>query len=314
MPPKNNRILLVEQDQNFGDLLLNQVLKPLGYQVQLVESVADAIKEVSDFSPDLVITNLNLPGLSGNDLLVAFTAQGIETPVIVLAKKGMENNIIKAFRLGAADYLGLPVRETEVVAVVERVLGQVQAQRQREQLTSELKQTNMELQQRLQELAITITIGNAVSSITDLNSLYEKILEGALLVTGADHGWIMMRKDRGNNFTVTAHQNTSVDSTAIDQPWDEGTYSLEDILEETQSNEDDHLEGVRISKSGKPTLVTPILSHRVLIGLLVMMRDDPRPFSSNEQTLLEAISDYASLSVTKIRLIQAVKGRAISKS
>ena len=309
MPPRNNCILLVEQDQKIIDLLYRQILKSLGYQVELVGSVAEAIREASSDVYDVVITNLDLSGLSGNDLLVAFTAQNIRIPVIVLAKKGVEHNVIKAFRLGAADYLNLPVRETEVVAVVERVLNQIHAQRERERLINELKQTNVELQQYVNGLVTTLMIGKSITSINDLDGLYEIILEAAISVTDADRGWILMRKDRGKKFLVTAHQNTYNNSIAQIQILEEGNHSLEDIIEAIQPIEDEEYRNIRLSKSGKPTIVASILSHKMLIGLLVMMRSDPNPFSSNEQTLLEAIANYASLSITKLRLFQAVRGQ-----
>jgi DNA-binding response OmpR family regulator len=70
------RILLVENDPDISDLIARQVLQPLGYQVDIVTDAGAALKKAFQTPPDLVIANLNLPGLSGKDLLVALTSQG----------------------------------------------------------------------------------------------------------------------------------------------------------------------------------------------------------------------------------------------
>ena len=169
MPMKNpqENILLVEADPELCDLIDRQTLRPLGYRVKTASSAAAAIQAAIKTLPDLIIADLELPGLSGKDLLVALSSQGIDAPVVVLAKRGMEADIIQAFRLGAADYLLLPGREAEVVSAVERALTQVRARLDREQLASQLNQANQELQRRVKELTAIFAIGKAVTSITE---------------------------------------------------------------------------------------------------------------------------------------------------
>ena len=104
------RILLVESDPDISDLIARQALQPLGYQVDVVGDVAAALKKSLQSSPDLVIANLNLPGLSGKDLLVALSSQGSHTPLVVIAEKGQEQALVQAFRLGATDVLALRAR------------------------------------------------------------------------------------------------------------------------------------------------------------------------------------------------------------
>jgi DNA-binding response OmpR family regulator len=129
MNTPRERVLLVENDPDISDLIARQTLQALGYRVEVAQTAASALQAAARFSPDVVITNLNLPGLSGKDLLVALSSQGLDIPVIVIAMKGMESDVIQAFRLGATDYLIWPAREAEVVSAVERVLKQVRAKR-----------------------------------------------------------------------------------------------------------------------------------------------------------------------------------------
>ncbi len=160
-------ILLVESDPETRELIANQALRPLGYQVHIAEDASSAIMQAAQSTPDLVIVDLNLIGLSGKDLLVAFNSQGLQVPVIVIAEKGQESKVIQAFRLGGTDYLLLPAREAEVVSAVERALKQVRETRARQRLDLQLKQTNQELQRSVRELTTIFAIGKAVISITD---------------------------------------------------------------------------------------------------------------------------------------------------
>ena len=120
------KVLLVINDPDVSDLIGRQVLMPLGYQVSTAHGVSSAIQLAVQQAPDLVVADLILPGLSGKDLLVAFNSPEMQVPVIVLARKGQENDVIQAFRLGAVDYLLSAYREAEVATAVERVLKQVQ--------------------------------------------------------------------------------------------------------------------------------------------------------------------------------------------
>jgi len=69
-------ILLVESDPDIRDLSAHPALEPLGYHLQVAADVNAAIQYAARSAPDLVIADLNLPGLSGKDLLVALNSHG----------------------------------------------------------------------------------------------------------------------------------------------------------------------------------------------------------------------------------------------
>src|SRR5512146_842465 len=148
MASNGDRILLVESGPEIIDLIARQVLISEGYDVDVATDSSTAIKQAFPNPPDLIIADLNLPTLSAKDLLVALNAQGINTPLLVIASKGQEQDIIQAFRLGAADYLFWPARDAEVLAAVERVLKRVHEARDRQRLDLRLNELNQQLQQK----------------------------------------------------------------------------------------------------------------------------------------------------------------------
>jgi signal transduction histidine kinase/DNA-binding response OmpR family regulator len=307
------RILVVENDPEICDLIARQTLQPSGYHVQMVGTAAVAIQEVIRFSPDVILADLQLPDLSGKDLLVAFSSQGIDTPVILLAEKGMEGDIIQAFRLGATDYLHWPAREAEVLSAVERATKLVRARREREALAVQVKRTNHELHRRVRELTTIFALGKAVTSITDQRILLEKIVEGAVYVTEADSGWLLLREDRGKAFFLVACRNlpTSI-SEKMNQPWEDGISSLVALSGESLSIYGEPLKHFKVSSLGQSAMVVPVKARKEVVGLLVVVRKQPLPFTPNCQALLEAIADYASVSLINARLFKALEERAQS--
>jgi len=301
------RILVVEDDPDISDLIVRQVLLPLGYQVKLETGAPSAIKETAHFSPDLIIINLDLPGLSGKDLLVALSSQGAEIPVIVIVEDGLEENVIQAFRLGAADFLKSPLREAEIVSAVERVLKQVRAKRERRLLAQKLKRTNREMKHRVRDLTTIFNIGKAITSITDRQVLYDRIVEGAVSVTEADLGWLHLRKGNDKAFVLRASKNLP-DSIAskLTQEWNDGISALVALSGETFSLHGEPLKRFKVSQLGKSALVVPVKAQDEVVGILVTIREKSVPFDSGNQAMLEAMADYVSVSLVNARLFQAL--------
>ena len=307
MASTGDRILLVEDDPDISDLIARQTLVPVGYSVDVVPDSVAAIKQALLTPPDLIIANLNLAGLSAKDLLVAFAAQGINTPVLVVAGKGQEQDIIQAFRLGAADYVLWPARDAEVLAAVERVLSRVHEVRDRQRLDQKLSEVNQQLQRRGRELTAILNVGKAVASITDHRFLFRKIVEGLIQVSEADIAWLLIRDEESKQFLLVAQRGLPEGwAKKMNMPLDDGISSLVALSGETLAISGEPLLRFRVANLGKSACVVPIKMQREVIGMSVVVRKDTRPFEKMEQTLLEAISDYVSIALLNARLFRAL--------
>jgi DNA-binding response OmpR family regulator len=306
-PTPAERILVVESDPDVSDLIARQALQPLGYQVIVAPDSGSAVRQAVQFQPDVILADLNLQGLSGKDLLVALSSQGITTPVIVLAEKGHEPNVIQAFRLGATDYLMLPAREAEVVSSVERALKQSREVRAREKLDQQLKQTNDELHRRVRDLTTIFAVGRAVISITDQRVLFGKIVEAVTSVGEADMGWLTLKDEKNKIFVLAAHRNLpEAWAKKMGQPLNDGVSSLVAMSAETLSIHGAPLQQFQIAALGKSVMVVPIKAKNDAIGLLTIVRKADKPFGEHEQSLLGAIADYASISLVNAQLFRAL--------
>ncbi len=305
------QILIVESDPDIADLIGRQALKPLGYQVTVFTEASSAIKHALQSPPDLILANLNLPGLSGKDMLTALISQGIKPPMIVIAEKGQEMDAIHAFRLGASDVLFWPLRDAEVVSIVERALRQTQEARERQRLDRQLRAMNDELQRRLRDLTTVLSTAKAVVSITDQRVLFEKILENARQITEADICWLLLREEKTNAFLLRSHVNLpEAWAKKINQPLDDGISSLVALSGESLTMHGSPLEKFKIAALGKSAAVVPIKIQGQVIGLLIVVRKQDREITRDTQTLLEGIGDFASISLVNARLFRALEQSA----
>ncbi|HEX2697449.1 MAG TPA: response regulator [Anaerolineales bacterium] len=311
MASSGERILVVESDPDISDLIARQALTPLGYNVLVVSDAASAIKQAVEVSPDLIVANLNLPGLSGKDLLAALTSQGINSPVVVVAEKGEEQSVIQGFRLGAVDALFWPARDAEVVRVVERALQQTREKRARQKLDQQLQAANQELQRKLRELTTILAIGKAVISITNQRELFDRIVEGALQVAEADLGWLMLRDEKTKTHLLTAYRNLPPGwAKKLNQPLDDGVSSLVVLSGETLVIHGVPLEKFKVAALGKSAAVLPLKVQNEVIGLLIVVRKVDREIEKTAQSLLEAVADFASISLVNASLFHAVEQTA----
>lgn len=307
MASVRDRILLIEDDPKISDLIARQTLIPVGYYVDVVVDSSAAIKQALLTPPDLIIADINLPGLSAKDMLVAFAAQGITTPVLVVAGEGQEKDIIQAFRLGAADYLLWPAREAEVLSAVERLLSRVHETRDRQRLDQKLNEANQQLQRRGRELSTLLSIGKAVVSITDHRFLFRKIVDGLIDISGANSAWLLIREEESKQFLLVAQRGLpQVWAKKINMPLDDGISGLVALSGETLTISGEPLLRFRVANLGRSVCAVPIKIQKEVIGMAVVVRKDTRPFEKVEQTLLEAVADYVSISLLNARLFQAL--------
>jgi DNA-binding response OmpR family regulator len=304
-------ILIAESDPDIADLIGRQSLQPLGYQVTVVGDAASAIKYAIQTTPSLILANLNFPGLSGKDMLAALNSQGIKSPVIVIAEKGQETDAIQAFRLGASDVIFWPVHDVEVVSIVERALRQTQESRERQKLDRQLKAMNDEMQRKLRDLTTILSTAKAVVSVTDQRALFDLILESAMKVADANICWLMLRDDHTKTYLLRAQRNLP-DSWArkMNQPVDDGISSLVALSGESLVMSGAPLQKIKVSALGKSIGVIPIKIQSEVIGLLIVVRKADSEITRDAQTLLEAMADYASISLVNARLFHALEKNA----
>lgn len=114
------RVLIVEDERSVADAVA-YALKQEGFKVEVAGDGRAALDRFIEATPDLVILDLMLPGMSGWDLLAAFRRRG-QVPVIVLSARAEEPDRVAGLETGADDYVTKPFSMRELTARVRSVL------------------------------------------------------------------------------------------------------------------------------------------------------------------------------------------------
>ncbi|WP_028575658.1 sigma-54-dependent transcriptional regulator [Desulfonatronovibrio hydrogenovorans] len=121
--PDNARILIVEDDQELGNLLKEEVLDH-GLEARWTGSAEEAAQIMEKWLPDMVITDLRLPGANGLDLLLKTHRDYPETPpdFLVITAFGTISKAVETLKAGAEDFLTKPLDLDHFMITVSRIL------------------------------------------------------------------------------------------------------------------------------------------------------------------------------------------------
>jgi len=113
---RKGRILVVDDERSMREML-EIFLGREGYEVEGCSSASDALTILDeDKSFDLIISDINMPGLTGLDLLKTVSQSEKDIPVIMITAYGSPDSAVEAMKLGAVDYITKPFRIEEVKA------------------------------------------------------------------------------------------------------------------------------------------------------------------------------------------------------
>ena len=115
------KILVVEDEPKTGDYL-KQGLAEAGYVVDLVRDGLDGVHQATTEAYDLVVLDVNLPGLDGWGVLRSIRKEGRMMPVLFLTARSQVDDRVKGLELGADDYLLKPFAFSELLARVRTLL------------------------------------------------------------------------------------------------------------------------------------------------------------------------------------------------
>ncbi len=127
-PPKvarlKRKVLLVDDEDSLRRVM-KDLLEREGYIVSEARDGVQALDEVDRTGPDVIVLDLNLPGLDGYGVLSHLRSRPATAgiPVVVLTAKGDEDNEVRVFELGADDFLTKPFRARALSARLDAVLG-----------------------------------------------------------------------------------------------------------------------------------------------------------------------------------------------
>ncbi len=131
------RVLVVDDDPDIQRLLKAR-LEAWGYSVEAAFSGEEGLARAAASSPDLIVLDVALSGMSGLEALEQLRSQPLDTAIILTTAFGSEDVAVQALRRGATDYLRKPFNRDELRTVVDRAVASLTLARQTEILQRQL--------------------------------------------------------------------------------------------------------------------------------------------------------------------------------
>ncbi|HVZ72884.1 MAG TPA: sigma-54 dependent transcriptional regulator [Polyangia bacterium] len=168
------RVLVVDDEVN-ARTALAELLRDDGYVVEMAADGFKALGKVADFAPDVVLTDLKMPGMDGIQLLARLHEEDRDLPVVMMTAFGEVETAVGAMRAGARDYLAKPVNFDELSVVLARELEQ-----------RRLRQEAGLLRARLAE---RYSFENIIGSSTPMQNVFKTVQQiagarASVLITG----------------------------------------------------------------------------------------------------------------------------------
>jgi len=145
--------ILVVDDETKICQFLEILLRREGYRVNSAYNVADALIMVERSRPDLIITDLKMPGMDGFELVRRLKEIDGEVPIVMITGYATVENAVKAMRYGVDDYVTKPFNIDELRKVIARALRAARLERENRELVIRLRKANNDLE-RHKELLV----------------------------------------------------------------------------------------------------------------------------------------------------------------
>lgn len=300
-------VLVVDDRQDSIDFLREYVLRPNGYQVLTARDGEEGLRLALEARPDLLITDLMMPRRTGLEILEELHERKIDLPVILMTFHGSEATAIRAFRLGARDYIIKPFSVNEMIAAIGRALAEARLRRERDQLSQKLIDANKQLGRRIKELQALYGIGHSVTSLPDLEQVLNRIVEAAVYIISAEEGLLLLVDGATGELHMRAAKG-------LDEHQAKGfrVRAQDSIVGRVMSTgKPVVLGGLGQDKSFKfktdhfvkASLGVPLKIGDEVIGVLaVNNKTRSQPFGQGDQYLLSALADYACVAIENARL------------
>jgi signal transduction histidine kinase/DNA-binding response OmpR family regulator len=297
-------IVVVDDNQEIRAFLEKNVLVPAGYKVKSAEDGLQGLKLAHELNPDLVITDQQMPNLTGIELIQRLQHEKPQLPVILITSEGSERLVVEALRAGAVDYLTKPFEAEHMLAAVGRALVKAQEWQLLTEARSEAQASAESLKRRLEELETLASIGRTVTAMLDIDEVLTAVVDAAVRLSEAEEGSLLLLDEESGDLYMRASKNFDEEfATAFRIP---STDSLAGqviakgepiILDRTSPQK------IKTSYLVHSLIYVPLRVRGHVIGVLgVDNRTAGRILTQHDMTVMAAMADYAAIAIENAQL------------
>ena len=313
------RILVVDDEESVVQILVD-LLSEGPYQVDTVPSGEEALQALKKRAYDLVLTDINLPGMNGLEVVGAAKEADPETVVVVITGFASTGTAIDALRQGAYDYITKPFDLWELDQIVTRGLGSRRLVLENRRLVQNLQTANTELRRHEEALREKVDIATRrirtlyeiskdVNASLDVHHTLNFIVSQAAYLTEARLGLLFRGQENSGRLTAEVGYGPAATAagTAVAQKGKGVIGRVAELLEPARMEVPDSSalgEPFFAELGVKTVLAVPLLHKGRLHGVLSLMEKESGAFSEGDQELLESFASQAALALANAELYE----------
>ena len=297
-------ILVVDDSHQTANFIAKSILPSLGYAGVTAYGAKAGLSLLRKKHQiiSLMLLDLQMPDLSGLDLLRAAIDEGVNVPTIMITAQDSGQVITEAFRLGVHDYLTKPVDVEKLNAAITRALSETRLRREKEKLANQL-------QEQVSWLKALSDVGRSVTSTLNIGTVLRRILEAGVSLTHAEQGFIALREANTDMLYLRAVKDIDdqkintvripINDTLIQYALETGRRTRPSVGERLKVST-----GLLVSS----LIHVPIFYQRRPLGVLsVNNHTQRRNFTHRDETLLASLADYAAIAIVNANSFQKVR-------
>lgn len=317
------RVLIVDDEPSVAQVF-QEFLASQGYTLSLASSGEEAVRMLPVFCPDIILTDLNLPGLSGLEVMRAAKAVDSEVCVVVVTGYASASTAIDALRQGAYDYVTKPFDLDDVFQIVERGIANRRLKVLNRRLIEELRQKNEilrehehELRERVrvatQQMTSLYEVGKEIGADLDLERRMAVICNRAAGMCGARAALLFLRQEPGDTFLPAAAFGVALAAGESSGPGFVigdallGTSAKEQLPARAEAAEGSPpIEVPGIAGGCRSLLAIPLVDESQVLGVLAVV-DKPDGFSAEDESFMALFASPSAIALRNSQLYERTR-------
>jgi len=328
--------ILVADDEVKICSLLKKLLEREGYQVTTVNDGTSALKEMLRQKPDLLISDIQMPGMDGLELSRRARSLDADLPVVLITGYASMETAVQALREGVSDYITKPFSIAELKGVVGRIIENRALTAENRRLLVELKVANQQLEQHRQRLTVRLRgaeddLGTAnrelkhrlgeMEVIHEISQMIATVFDQAELLTlatqlirdkvGVNAAAALMLEDATDEFTGRGVRGLPGGLTNGAKIPSANGIAGQVLLDRTpilvpNASGDPLVSPEELATFGSGSLLAvPVVGKEQVLGVLVVSRESTRePLGDAERVLLGLIGMDLAVALDNVRLFE----------
>ncbi len=320
-PADQFRIMLVDDDDAVREAV-SEILARKGWKVAEFNNAESAVADLKNNDYDIILADINMPGMSGIDLLHRAKEAAPHVPIVMITGYPSIDLAVEAMKDGAVDFLPKPFKAEELEICVRKAVDGAKVVRADMRASdkgpraigSMPEVARKRLEDKIKELSVLHTISETLDESNDRDAIYRKVMDLGQIIADAGSAFVLTAERGGGDFKVRTATGFK-DSSLIGMRFAPGMEPFRSVLKTRGYSylmvDDDEItplvsDGMGMGRR-RPMLLAPMLINKEVLAIVGLnCKDTSGEITADTIALLNNLVAKASLKLENIALSESI--------